>query len=141
MIMSSITTKKKDEKLKPTFIFRYISARQWRKIAELNDRFFAIAAEDVKADAAEDLLNIPFDVIRKLITGWRNLKGIDGKTIDFDPDKLDDILTQAEAIELMIASMQQIPSVEDKKKLDSPSCSSTEQSAKTVKEPQTAKEK
>ena len=128
--------KKKDKENQPVFVFEYLSARQWKKLAELNDKFFSFTKEK-----ADDALDVPFEAIRLTIAGWQNLKDPEGEPIDFDTEKLEDILTTAEAIELMIAATQQTPNIEDKKKLDSPSDSSTKQSAKTVAGQQIAKEK
>jgi len=64
------------------------------------------------------------------MVGWRNLYDDKGKPIAFDREKLPGICTLAELIELVQRQMmQQGPSVEDKKKLESPLPCNTASSA------------
>lgn len=128
--------KKKDKKVRPVFVFKYLSARQWKKLAEIHDNFI-----EWSKIGTDSILNHTFEGLRMVMVDWRNMKTAKGESIEFDMEKLEDMLTPSEADELLIAAVQQAPSVEDKKKLDLPSDSSTEQSARPAKESQTAKEK
>ena len=123
-VLSSDASKPKDKQ--PTFVFKYLSARKWKELAACSDSF-------EKDDSGEKAMDAVFEAIKKSLIGWRNMIGPDGKEIGFDIDKLEDIVTPAEAMELMQAAVTQTPSIEDKKKSDSQSPSSTASSAKAVK--------
>lgn len=120
----------KPKEKQPTFIFKYLSSRKWRELARLSDKFDKDTAGD-EGDAAMDAV---FEAIKMALVGWRNMTWPDGKEVEFDPDKLEDILMPDEAIELMQAAVSQLPTAEDKKKLDSRSTSSTDRSARTAKD-------
>lgn len=115
----------------PVFIFRYTNCIEWEEIAALSDKF------DASLETTE-MLDLAFQVIDKTLCDWRKMKRPSGQTITFNLKKLKSMVTPAEATELMKAGVSQQPSVEDKKKLESPSISSTEQSAKNAKEPPSA---
>ena len=120
------------EKL-PTFIFKYLSSREWIKVSEQNDRFEA-------ATGGPEVMAVVYEVIREVLVGWENLVDPeDQKEITYDPDKLEDILTMREATELMQVAIAQAPMPEDKKKLKSPSGSGTGRGAKTVRGKQSVK--
>ena len=110
----------------PIFIFRYLSVLEWGEIAKLNDRF-------EKAKDAAEMMDLAAKVILKTLSGWRNMIAPSGKEIPYEPEKLKSMVTLQEITELMAAAVEQRPSFDDKKKLDSPSDSSTELSAKTAK--------
>lgn len=97
----------------PAFIFRYASSRQWRKIAEIADRI------DVGTDAGK-MLDEVIAVIKKFIIGWESMTEPGGAEIVFDVEKLEDLLTPSEITEILMGAVAQIPTVEDKKKLDLP---------------------
>ena len=115
----------KPEDRRPTFVFRYLSSRKWKELARLTDKF-------EKDDSGEAAIDAVFDVIRMVLAGWRNMIGPDGKEIPYNPAELDDMVTPAEAMELMMAAEGQVPNVEDKKKLESQSQSSTGRPAKSA---------
>ena len=116
----------------PVFVFRYLSVVQWKEAAKLNDQY------DATKEAGE-LFDLAFQVIRKVLCNWRNMKEAGGKVIPYDPKKLDTLLSLQETTELMMRAVDQGPTVEDKKKLDLPLDSSTAKSAKTAKARQSAK--
>ena len=116
----------KPKEKQPTFIFRYLSSRKWREVADLSDSF----DKDDSGNAAMDAV---FEAIKKTLAGWRNMTEPDGRPVDFDIEKLEDIVTPGEAMELLRAAVSQMPTVDDKKKLDSPSTSSTDRSARSAK--------
>lgn len=74
-----------------------------------------------------------FDAARTGLCGWTNMYNKQGKAVEFAPDKLEEIIGMSEASELAYKLMAQIPTVEDKKKFDSPSPSSSDRPAKTAK--------
>lgn len=111
----------------PVFIFRYLNITEWEKIAKLNDEF------ETSTEASQ-MIDLAFKVIEKTLCGWRNMKPPSGNEINFNFKKLKDMVTLAEATELMQAAVSQRPTVADKKKLDSQSESNTDKSVKTVKE-------
>jgi hypothetical protein len=129
-VLSCDAHKPKEEQ--PTFIFKYLSSRKWREVAKLSDTFD-------KDDAGNAAIDAVFEAIQKTLAGWRNMIEPNGKEIEFDAKKLEDIVTPAEAMELLRASVSQMPTVEDKKKLDSQSTSSTARSATRVKGGKTAR--
>jgi len=114
------------EKKQPVFVFRYMSTVEWQQIAELNDSF-------EKTQDNKEMLNLAFKVITKTLCDWRNMTRPNGKKIAFDPKKLRAMVTLGETTELMMAAVNQRPSVDDKKKFDSQSGSSTAGSAKNAK--------
>jgi hypothetical protein len=124
--------KSKPKEKQPTFVFKYLSSRKWREVANLSDSFD-------KDDSGETAINAVFEAIKKTLTGWRNMIGPDGDKIEFNADKLEDIVTPAEAMELLRAAVSQMPTAEDKKKLDSQLTSSTARSAKSARDRKTAK--
>jgi hypothetical protein len=86
---------KRDRKSPPdrraVFLFRHLTARtaiRWRRM---------LAADWAPDDAFERL----FGELRGQIAGWRNLTGPAGPPIAFDPAALEDVLTIAEAWELL----------------------------------------
>ena len=114
-------------KKQPVFIFRYLNIIEWEKIAKLNDEFD-------KATDSSEMIGLAFSVIEKALCGWENMETASGKAIPYNVKKLKSMVTLQEATELMMAAVSQSPSIEDKKKFDLPSDSSTEQSAKPVTE-------
>jgi len=124
--------KDKEPDKQPKFIFQYLTGRKWKEVANLSDAF-----DEAKGGAA--MLDLAFDTIKVALIGWKNLTNSKGEDIPFNLNELDNILTMTEATELMQAAVSQNVTVEDKKKLESQSDSSTEQSAATVQAPQSAK--
>ena len=122
----------KPKENQPTFVFRYLSSRKWREIASLSDSFD-------KNEAGAAAIDTVFEAIKKTLIGWRNMAGPDGKEIDFDVEKIEDLVTAAESLELLRAAVSQVPTAKDKKKFDSPSTSSTDRSARRAKDRKIAK--
>jgi len=131
--------KEKPADKQPTFIFKYLSSREWKTAAKLSDKF------DKKLDSAKDgeigdvAVDAVFEAIKIPLTGWRNMTMPDGREIEFAAEKLEDILTPSEAMELMRAAIDQLPSAKDKKKFDLPSTSSMGRSARRAKDRKIAK--
>lgn len=74
----------------PTFVFRYLTYGQ----------SLALPLPDEKTTDAE-FAKWAIKIIRVRLTGWRNMIGLDGVEIAYDPDKLADILTVDELFELL----------------------------------------
>ncbi len=110
----------------PVFVFRYLSVIEWQEIAKLNDKFEGTAN-------ADEMIDLAFQVIKKTLCSWRSMKTTTGKQIPYEPEKLKSMVTLQEATELMMAAVSQRPSLEDKKKFDSPSRSGSGKRVKTVK--------
>lgn len=125
--------KAKPKEKQPTFIFKYLNSRKARELAKLSDKF---QKDDAPDDAAMDAV---YEAIKIALVGWRNMAWPDGKELEFNPEILDEILTLSESIELLYAAGDQFPTFEDKKKLDSPSTSSTARSARTAKDRKTVR--
>jgi hypothetical protein len=124
--------KHKEPDNQPAFVFQYLTGRKWKEVANLSDSF-----ESASGGAA--MLDLAFDTIKIALVGWKNLTNSKGEEIPFNLNELDNILTMTEATELMQAAVSQNVTVDDKKKLESQSDSSTEQSAVIVQAPQSAK--
>lgn len=112
---------------RPVFVFRYVSVIEWEKIAKLNDKF------ESTTDAVE-MINLAFEVIKKTLCSWRNMKTPNGQKIGYKFKNLKSMVTLGEATELMMAAVGQRPSVKDKKKLDLPSALDMAGSARDAKD-------
>lgn len=111
----------------PVFVFRYLSVMEWQEIAKLNDKFEGTTN-------ADEMIDLAFQVIKKTLRSWRNMTTAKGRKIPYDPEKLKTMVTLQEATELMMAAVSQRPSLESKKKLESPSRSGSGKRAKNVKD-------
>ena len=78
-------------------------------------------------------LNKVFDAARTELFAWTNMYNKKGEAVEFDPNKLEEVIGMSEASELAYKLLAQIPTIEDKKKSDSQSTSSTARSAKAAK--------
>ena len=117
------TDKDLPKKQQPVFVFRFLSILEWEIIAGLNDKF------EASTDSPE-MIKLVFSVITQTLCGWRKMVTPSGETISYNPDKLKSMVSLAEATELMQAAVSQRPTPSDKKKSDSQSPSSTDNSAK-----------
>lgn len=111
----------------PVFLYRHLS---FRKFAELEALRASIGKEDLAVSIRKQ-----FAALSDGLVGWENLTDpIHGKPIPFNPSAMPDLLTVAEAQEILIKRLTgAVPSIEDKKKLPSPSASVTESSAMDAK--------
>lgn len=111
----------------PAFLYRHLS---FRKFAELE----ALRASIGKEDLAESIRK-QFAALSDGLLGWENINDPEtGEPIPFGPEKMPDLLTISEAQEILMKRLTgAVPSVDDKKKLPSPSESGTENSAKDAK--------
>jgi len=99
----------------PVFVFRFVTCREWRDLVALEDVFDA-------GTTAIEKLSAMLAAVKTSLVSWRHVTTTDGVTIDYDPERLEDIVTQVEASELMRAALRnQQPTEQDKKKSESPS--------------------
>jgi hypothetical protein len=102
----------KDKSPAPAFQFRYLTGREWMKVATIAD---SVATSTGGAEALEKI----FAVIKVPLVGWSNM----GQH-DFDAGKLEDIINPDEAKELLEGIMSHIrPSGDDLKNSVSPRAS------------------
>lgn len=97
---------------RPAFLFRAPTGRQWLEITEQMDQANSAGTLRAKAGAI-------YDVLKPLLTGWRNMVDRSGETpreILFMAADLDLVVDPGEAAELF-AKLQ--ISTDDKKKSDS----------------------
>ena len=95
----------------PTFKIRFLTGRQWRTISQVEKDLQA-------ATDGTEVLDHSLKIINIAVIGWENMMNGDGKKITFGSMAFDEILTISEIMELMHTSIRQIPTIEDKKKLD-----------------------
>lgn len=91
----------KPEGERPTFIFRHLTARQWREAAGMQDRF-------ADAESGGEALGIVLDFLAGKLAGWENMirasdNGEPAKPIPFAAEKFDELITLGEAMELLMA--------------------------------------
>ena len=117
----------KPPEVRPTFVYRHLSAREWKQVARLQD------ALEQSAEGAEAIDKM-IDAARLGLVDWRNMTGVDGEAIPFDVGELDALLGPQEAAEMIQRIMRQRPTVAELKKSPSQSPSSTDSSAKDAPE-------
>lgn len=106
----------------PKFYFRFMTCRQWSEFIELRNQVS-------KAKTDKEIVNIALTVIKKNLAGWENVNSTENKNIKFDLDKLVDILSNDDLYELMVIQSVQGVTIDDKKKLELPLPSDTDNSA------------
>lgn len=117
----------KDKPNPPTFIYRHLTYRQWAQMSSDQDQ---IGKEEPSVSVAKQIHWLQVGLV-----GWRNVLDASGQPIAFDPQQIADMLTLAEAQEVLAKRlMAALPSAEDKKKSPSPSASDTAKSVQTVPE-------
>ncbi len=114
----------------PYFEYRFSPVHELRIAENFHKR---VNKAKVDSDIGEDCYKELFSLLTKRLEGWGNM----GQ--DYNPVELDKILNLNEAMELFFAMLQQTPSIEDKKKLESALPSTTGKSAKRVRGKRTVK--
>lgn len=114
----------------PYFTFRFLSNRDWKKVAALEERIEELAQADVG-----QLLGEIEDALRIALVGWGNMMDpVSGKAIRYDPTDLDRIVNPAEVNELFFALMEHVELTDaDKKKLGSRSLKPSGKSVKSAR--------
>jgi len=94
----------------PTLVFHFPTCREQARIAELFD-----AAE--KTQTVRESLTLRCDAVRMILVDWRNLVDRQGKPIAYDPETLEDVLSDNDLTELQARLLREMSMAEwDKKK-------------------------
>lgn len=118
----------RDKEKPPSFTVKYLVCSKWKEVAMLHDEFKA-------ADGVGEQLDAAAKTIKIALAGWKNMPNFEGTgMMDYNPDVILDLLTLTELTELMRAILHQSIEPDDKKKLESPSDSNTEEFAQAAKD-------
>lgn len=117
----------KDKDPQPAFFYRHLT---YRKFVELDAMRTSIGKDDPSESYRKQ-----FAALSDGLVGWQFIcDPVTGQVIPFDAGMIPDIVTLSEAQEILMKRMTgAIPSVEDKKKLPSPSESVTADCVKDAK--------
>ena len=116
----------------PYFTYRFLTGRQCFQINDALDKIESVKDSEV--------FKTIYSSAATGLVGWGNMIApATGAEIAFDAEKLDDIVSISEALELCKTITQQFLSRADKKKLNSPSGSASASAAKTVRARKNAK--
>lgn len=100
---------------RPTFELRELTGKQMRAVAAVYD---SVDEASTAGEAVDGL----FSALRQVVAGWRHMATPEGDELPFDPDRLEELLTPAEAFELLGAAMNaSMLGPADRKKFESPS--------------------
>ena len=101
---------------RPTFMYRHLNGRQWRKLAALSDAFSSAGGGAAALDSIYEGVAIG-------LVGWRNMTDpATGKPIPFDAENIDLVLNPHEADELTAKVMAVgTPSPGEEESSESPS--------------------
>jgi hypothetical protein len=88
---------------KPTFVFRFLAARDWAKVRKM----FDLAAKD---DDNGGYVNGCIQALRIPLVGWRNMP------LEYNPDNLDLVLTAADLGEFSAALLGKMTQEEFERK-------------------------
>lgn len=125
------TDQDKPEGERPTFICRYLSNRDWQRIAHVNDNM-----QQIKEDASgvEEVLERLADALDRAVVNWRNMTDPQtGEEIPFSKENINRVLTVREVSELLQKVMKRNQLGPDAKKNSaSRSPGSSEKSAATA---------
>lgn len=107
-----------DKSPQPAFLYRYLSYRKWLELSRLQESLNQ-APDDAPAQQEKWLT---FGLI-----GWEHVVDLDtGERLDFDPARIMDVVTMLDAQEILgLRLLANLPDMETKKKLPSPSASDT----------------
>lgn len=114
----------KPESERPTFLFRYLNSREELRMTEVAEKLYDVSSASEKSDILFDCLGIG-------VCGWLNMRGPDGESIPYMPERMRDLLSNREAMELLDKMMRgMVPNGETQKKSESPSPSDSGNFAK-----------
>jgi len=126
-----------DENIRPlpAFIFRPLSFAEVEMLDDLEEQVKVIRSKKNQTESDRvEVLTIMFDGLFMGLVGWENIKDANGKTIAFSREKLKEILTLSEVIELVVkVGARQSPDLQFKKKSLSPLPTETSGSATPVR--------
>ncbi len=127
----------KGKKPEPYFEFKHSTKRQFDNLLEIIEKIDDAQKDD---DLPFDNINELFKLVSDRMTSWGNMiNPSTGKPIPYVQSELDSLITVAEAFELLYSLASQLPGIDDKKKLESQSPSSSGKSVKRVRAKRTAK--
>ena len=113
---------------RPVFIYHYLTGLQQMGLADLLDRL------EQSSSGSEAIKRI-FEAAATGLVDWKNIRDRDGNPIPFDPQRLPEVMSMQEAMELAQQLYAgQYPTLEDKKKSESASLSSMGNSANNAEE-------
>ena len=95
----------------PAFYYRFMTYRELMEVNAFQENVQAADAKTLSKLIGETGKTL-FDMLRHKLTGWENMG------VGYDPAALEDVLTLTEAFELLALKSQQMPTVDDKKKLE-----------------------
>ena len=96
LVLASDQEKPEDEQ--PTFVFRYLATRDWIRVAQVADKVDALGAQGL-----DILLTEIGECAALALVGWRHLTDrATGEEIPFEPERLADLLTGRELMELCV---------------------------------------
>ena len=112
---------------KPAFVFRAATGREWRRMA--------VALDNRPADVGQGVDEV-FEAIRVTLVGWKNIADRDGQAVAYEPANIDEVISFAEAVELLRGALNEGRlNPEDKKKSASSDSSAVESSAPPAQAP------
>jgi hypothetical protein len=117
----------KSEDVRPMFIARFITDRQWLKIMDLIDKADSLGTDRRKQTETLD------EIFAIGLIDWKNMLDPSGNSVAFDVSKLSDVLTLSEKWQLVYTMLNAVQLQEaDQKKSASPSASVTVSTAPDV---------
>ena len=117
----------RDKPNPPTLLYRHLSYRQWIELQHLQDTLSGADADQV--------ICAQLDWLKRGLVGWERMPDPEApeRCLPFDADRIADLVTMYEVQEILQARLiAGVPSLEDKKKLPSPSASDTKPSVAAV---------
>jgi hypothetical protein len=103
------TDRTKPEGEQPALIFHYPTCRETRKIANLLD-------ESERATTLDEGITKRCEAIRVILVGWEHFNDRKGNAILYNPDELDDVLSDADFTELNARLLTEMSASELEKK-------------------------
>jgi len=109
----------KDKTPQPVFFYRFLTYRQFNELAEFQD--------SLKGKPAPDSIRTQEAWLKRGLLGWEHIGDPEtGQPLAVDPERIMDVVNMFEAQEILLQRlMGNLPSLDDKKKLPSPSASDT----------------
>jgi len=100
----------------PRFIYRYLTCRQWRRLARFQDQL------ELQKNA-DNVMDAIIEAATTNLIGWVNIIDTQTGPVPFDIKKFEDIVTMFEAQEIILKLLGQKMMFGEKKRLDlQPGC-------------------
>jgi hypothetical protein len=101
-VLTNDRHKPKDQQ--PTFLFHYLTVRE--------EQDFFIAFDNAAAESSiSGSMKMRCDAVRSFLAGWENFKDRKGKPVPFDPNKLEEVVSDTDLTEfhqLLIGDMKRM---------------------------------